>query len=119
MKSPVYTYYARVEKVVDADTYDLIVDCGFGIFAKQRFRLSGLNCPETWRPVNEAEKIHGKAAKDLAVKTLEGQTVVVTSHKMGAYGRYDAEITFMDETKKMIDFATYMKEQGMERKATY
>lgn len=119
MKAPVYTYYAKVEEVIDADTYDLMVDCGFGIFSKQRFRLSGLNCPETWRPVNEAERTHGKAAKALVTKLIAGQTIVVTSHKMGAYGRYDAEILFTNEKKEQKDLAQHLRESGMERKASY
>ena len=38
---PQYTYKAIVEKVVDGDTVDLLVDCGFNIMRKERIRWSG------------------------------------------------------------------------------
>lgn len=36
-----YEYAARVANVVDADTLDLPIDLGFGVFTKQRVRLYG------------------------------------------------------------------------------
>jgi micrococcal nuclease len=42
----VYVYSARLIKVVDGDTLDLLVDLGFSIHLKQRVRLLGVNCPE-------------------------------------------------------------------------
>lgn len=119
MKVPAYTYQAKIDNVVDGDTYDITVDCGFGIYSRQRFRLFGLDCAESWRPLNEAERVHGNAAKALAIKTLLNQTVTLTSHKMGAYGRYDAEITFNDTPKTQKDFATFMRESGMEKLPSY
>jgi micrococcal nuclease len=118
-KAPVYTYQAVVENVIDGDTYDIVVDCGFGIYSRQRFRLFGIDCPESWRPVNENERRHGNAAKALAVTTLLNKTVTLTSHKMGAYGRFDAEIFFTDENKQQKDFATFMRESGMEKLTSY
>jgi endonuclease YncB( thermonuclease family) len=69
--------------------------------------------------IYEAERAHGKAAKEMVTKLIGGQNIVVTSHKMGAYGRYDAEIQFIDESKKTKDLTQVLKEAGMERKAAY
>jgi RNase H-fold protein (predicted Holliday junction resolvase) len=55
----------------------------------------------------------------MVTKLIGGQNIVVTSHKMGAYGRYDAEIQFIDESKKTKDLTQVLKEAGMERKAAY
>jgi len=41
-----YTVHS-VERIVDGDTVDLTIDCGFGILTKQRVRLDGLDTPES------------------------------------------------------------------------
>ena len=41
-----WTYRARLIKVVDGDTVDLSVDLGFGVSKVERVRLAGLNTPE-------------------------------------------------------------------------
>ncbi|MHC1610385.1 MAG: thermonuclease family protein [Candidatus Methanospirareceae archaeon] len=43
---PEYIYKAKLERVVDGDTVDLIVDVGFYISVHQRFRLKGIDTPE-------------------------------------------------------------------------
>ena len=52
-----YNYNAVVIKVVDGDTVDLNVDCGFNIWHKIRTRLIGINAPERgqtgWHEANE------------------------------------------------------------------
>jgi micrococcal nuclease len=54
-----YEYKAEVLRVVDADTFDLLVDVGFSITLKERFRLNGVDAPESWRPKTKAEGEHG------------------------------------------------------------
>jgi len=39
-----------VERVVDGDTVDLLVDVGFHLTAVQRFRLLGVDTPERGQP---------------------------------------------------------------------
>ncbi|GAG20500.1 unnamed protein product, partial [marine sediment metagenome] len=41
-----YTYRAKLDRVVDGDTVDLFVDLGFNICIKDRFRLLGIDTPE-------------------------------------------------------------------------
>ena len=41
-----YEYAARVAKVIDGDTLDVVADVGFHIHVAQRIRLHGVNCPE-------------------------------------------------------------------------
>jgi hypothetical protein len=40
---PTYVYAATCVKVIDGDTYDLLVDLGFRAFEKVRVRLRGYN----------------------------------------------------------------------------
>jgi len=57
-----YTYKAKLQRVVDGDTVDLTIDLGFNIHHKVRCRLYGINTPEI-RTKNLAEKELGLAAK--------------------------------------------------------
>ena len=41
-----YTYRAKLIRVIDGDTDDLQVDLGFNIFVRERFRLAGINAYE-------------------------------------------------------------------------
>ena len=46
---PQYTYKATVQKVVDGDTVDLLIDCGFNILRTERIRFYGVDAWETGR----------------------------------------------------------------------
>jgi micrococcal nuclease len=51
---PTYVYAATCAKVIDGDTYDLLVDLGFRVFEKVRVRLRGYNAPEMHHPGGQA-----------------------------------------------------------------
>lgn len=111
-----HTYRATIRKIVDGDTFDASVDLGFTVNVNVRFRLNGIDTPETYVPSCEAEKIHGKAAKDFTAKMMPVGTVVeIKSHKMGVYNRYDADVTLPSG----VDLATLLRENGFEKKASY
>lgn len=110
-----YEYKATVERIVDGDTYDLEVDLGFSVKIKHRFRLNGIDTPEIWRPKSEAEREHGEAATEFVTNLMAGSIVTVKSHKLGIYGRYDADITLSDGR----DLATVLREEGFEKKENY
>ena len=42
-----YEYNAVVERVVDGDTIDVIIDLGFKTWKKVRVRMEGINTPES------------------------------------------------------------------------
>jgi len=58
-----FCYSAKVKRVVDGDTVDLLVDLGFDIHHKIRVRLYGINTPES-RTRDLEEKALGLKAKD-------------------------------------------------------
>jgi micrococcal nuclease len=71
----VYEYSARLTKVVDGDTVDLLVDVGFGIHVQQRIRLLGVNCPEHGTTAGDDATAFTKAwleqyGPDLIVRTV-------------------------------------------------
>ncbi len=53
-----YEYKAKVTRVVDGDTVDALIDCGFSVFRKERIRLYGINAPES-RTRDKEEKKRG------------------------------------------------------------
>jgi micrococcal nuclease len=85
-----YEYKAKLLRVVDGDTVDILIDCGFSTFKKERVRLYGINTPET-RTRDKAEKKKGLAAK-ARLKELFKQSknnVIIETYvdKRGKYGR--------------------------------
>tara|TARA_R100000008_G_scaffold86663_1_gene80731 strand:- start:6822 stop:7181 length:360 start_codon:yes stop_codon:yes gene_type:complete len=85
-----YEYKAKVTKVVDGDTVDALIDCGFSVFTHQRIRLLGINAPES-RTRDKKEKKRGLAAKARLKELIRegrGRFLVRTfMDKRGKYGR--------------------------------
>ena len=49
---------AAIEKVVDGDTMDVLIDLGFDVMTRQRVRLLGIDTPES-RTSDQVEKVYG------------------------------------------------------------
>jgi|TARA_B000000557_G_C20753487_1_gene434063 micrococcal nuclease len=82
-----YTYKAKLMRVVDGDTVDAEIDLGFGVFMKQRIRLYGINTPES-RTRDLEEKERGLAAKARLTELLGKEFIVETIlNKRGKFGR--------------------------------
>ena len=110
-----YTYRARALKIIDADTLDLDVDVGFGIHVQHRFRIRDYDAPETYRPKSIAEREHGQAAVTRTFSLVQGKDLLVTTYKLGIYGRYGADIQLPDGR----DYATVMREEGFQKREVY
>ena len=112
----IYIFKAIITNVVDGDTVDAKIDCGFDIVITKRLRILDLDTPETWRPSCEKEYNHGLKAKDKAIKLLEGKELYIQTGKdRGVYGRYLANIQLEDGN----DYAQYMKDNGFEKLEKY
>ena len=67
-----YTYFvSSVDRVVDGDTVDVIIDLGFDLTKKERVRLAGIDTPES-RTRDLEEKAMGLEAKDHLTGMLKG-----------------------------------------------
>ena len=90
-----YQYKAKLVRVVDGDTVDAMIDCGFSTFKKERIRLYGIDAPES-RTRDKAEKKRGLAAKARLKEMIkEGQNEFIVEtfiDKKGKYGRLLGEI---------------------------
>ena len=72
-----YEYSCKVERVVDGDTCDVVLDLGFDILYRSRVRLYGIDTPES-RTRNKDEKARGKLAKAFLEESIaEGDKVVI------------------------------------------
>jgi micrococcal nuclease len=81
-----FVYQAELDRVVDGDTVDVILDLGFDVkLHKQRVRLAGIDTPES-RTRDLAEKKLGLAAKE-RLKELCVGTFKIKSLGKGKYGR--------------------------------
>ena len=58
-----YTYKAKLDRVVDGDTIDAHINLGFDITIHKRIRLAGIDTPES-RTRDLEEKARGLASKD-------------------------------------------------------
>jgi|TARA_B100000085_G_C18537343_1_gene510541 micrococcal nuclease len=91
MKVEPFVYNAEVDRIVDGDTLDCIIDLGYSVkLHKQRVRLVGIDTPES-RTRDLAEKKLGLAAKQ-RLKELCGERIILKSHGKGKYGRILGEI---------------------------
>ena len=89
-----HIYSAKLQRVVDGDTCDALIDLGFDTWVKKRIRFYGV---DTWesRTRNKEEKVKGLAAKayvkDLLENSDEGK-FLLKSHGVGKNGRVLGEL---------------------------
>ena len=80
-----YTYRAKLDRVIDGDTIDANIDLGFDVSVHKRIRLTGIDTPES-RTRDLAEKKLGLAAKERLKELCIGK-IQVKSLGKGKYGR--------------------------------
>ena len=95
-----YIYRAKLDRVVDGDTVDALIDVGFDIWFKKRIRFKGV---DTWesRTRNLEEKALGLKAKARTKELLEKVSSKsgyfrLKSYGLGKYGRVLGELFIMD-----------------------
>ena len=83
-----YEYNCKVERVVDGDTVDVVLDLGFNILHKCRVRLYGIDTPES-RTRNKDEKIRGKmAGAFLENKINAGDKIIIRTELKDSRGKF-------------------------------
>ena len=100
-----YEYTAKLQRVVDGDTCDALIDLGFDTWVKKRIRFKGV---DTWecRTRDLDEKKKGLAAKEFTKNLLENSDdgkFALRSHGVGKYGRVLGELFVKGETKSIND----------------
>ena len=111
-----YIYRAKLDRVVDGDTVDALIDVGFDIWFKKRIRFMGL---DTWesRTRDLEEKKLGKLAKERTRQLLEDVSSKsgyfrLKSHGVGKYGRVLGEIFIEDKDGKLYNINESLINEG-------
>ena len=83
-----WRYDAKLDRVIDGDTVDAMIDLGFSTHRSIRIRFHGINTPES-RTRDLSEKKRGKAATARLIEILaeNDDAFVVQSLGVGKYGR--------------------------------
>ena len=83
-----YEYSCKVERVVDGDTVDVVLNLGFDIMYKSRVRLYGIDTPES-RTRNLDEKARGKMAGAFLKNKIDaGEKVVIQTKLKDSRGKF-------------------------------
>lgn len=102
----IWKYRAKVVRVVDGDTYELLIDLGFNILLKRNCRLYGVNTAE----IHGEERPKGLQVKKFVIDLIEGKDITILSPaKDDKYGRVLAKIVLPDGT----DLAETLLAEGM------
>ena len=111
-----FIYRGKLERVVDGDTIDALIDVGFDIWVKKRIRYKGI---DTWesRTRNLEEKKLGLAAKARNKELLEQVSSKpgyfrLKSYGVGKYGRVLADIFIMDSNGVQININETLISEG-------
>ena len=111
-----YIYRGKLERVVDGDTIDALIDVGFDIWVKKRIRYNGI---DTWesRTRDLEEKAKGLEAKArnkellMEVSSKSGY-FRLKSHGVGKYGRVLGEIYIEDKEGKQYNINETLISEG-------
>ena len=111
-----YIYRAKLDRVVDGDTVDALIDVGFDIWFKKRIRFKGV---DTWesRTRNLEEKALGLKAKARTKDLLEKVSFKpgyfrIKSYGLGKYGRVLADVFIMDKDGKQWNINETLISEG-------
>ncbi len=85
-----YTYNAWVVRVLDGDTFEAVVDLGFGVTTTQTLRLRGIDAPEL-------KTRDGQEAKAFVEKMLvPGASISIKTSRSDKYDRYLVDVFATD-----------------------
>ncbi|KAA1269116.1 DUF1016 N-terminal domain-containing protein [Leptospira interrogans] len=84
-------YLGILERVVDGDTFVAQIDLGFGLTARQKIRLLGINAPELNAPGGQ------ESFESLKKKLKPGTNLLIRTHTQDKYGRYLGDVLYLSK----------------------
>lgn len=106
-----YEYRAKVERVIDGDTVDLIIDLGFKMTTVQRCRLLRINAPETRGETREAGE-RSKSYLQSLLTLRQRDKLIVRTEKDDSFGRYLAELLVTEDDGTVTNVNQAMLDSG-------
>jgi micrococcal nuclease len=108
-----YTYQCELDRVVDGDTMDLVVDLGFNISLKIRVRLGNFNAPEP-RGETREEGLRYKKKAQLWFERNIREGLFVQTRKSGKFGRWIGDIFYRksDISGSAVYLHSHLEEGG-------
>ena len=104
-----WQYPAEVRRVVDGDTFDVVVEVSKTVSVKYRVRLLGVDTPEISRPDCSQERVKGEIAKTRVTGLLQEPFTIVTDGNQDSFGRLLAHVTLVDGQ----DLGTVLIDEGL------
>ena len=105
---------AIITNVVDGDTFEADVQLGYGITANLRFRIFGINTPETFG----AEKEKGIVSREFVVKQFLNKAVIIVDKGLDSFRRNLAEVYF-DSNGEQTNLGELLCTKGLAEKKVY
>lgn len=104
-----YIRNAEVVRVVDGDTYELIIDGGHKVYHKRVVRLLGYNTPEVFGK----EKEEGLRSSAYVKGILqEGTKIKIRSEKEDNFGRWLCDVWFYNSDGELVDLGKHLHKLG-------
>ncbi len=88
-----YTYMAKLNRVIDADTLVLEIDRGFKDYSIKTNRLARIDAPE----IRGENKEDGIKAKEWVEQKLIATSITIQSLELDSFGRAIAEVWYWEE----------------------
>jgi len=90
------TYNGNIVRVIDGDTFEVLIELGFNVTQKFHVRLDGIDTPEKNTP-------EGVKAKEYVRNLIENKKVTLTDEGHDKYGRARAKI-ILEDGKDLTQF---------------
>ncbi len=117
-KEEIFTYKAKIEKIIDGDTLTTLIDLGFGLSIQQKLRLRGIDCPEM--DTEEGQR----AKRFVEVRLRNCDFIVIKTYKDSSdkYDRYLADIFYLaneTDAEKVAQEGGYLNQELLNERLAY
>ncbi len=108
--SPDHVYYAKVDRVIDGDTYVLDVDLGFHVHRRLKVRLHGVDTPEN--STEEGKRVTQGVTDLLLRHPLDEYNMLIRSYRdRRSFDRWVCDVWFKHKDA-WLSLADYLIENG-------
>jgi len=95
-----FTFRAKLRRVIDGDTLLVMIDQGFSLWTEQRLRLKGIDAPEL-------ATLDGQRAKKwLETELHDSPDLVVKTYKSDKWDRYLVDVYYLPKVTDLTRIAT-------------